>query len=147
MITIEIKGQTYQVGRLNALAQFHVSRRLSPLLATLGTSLASLRGGLSLDLSEFLPLLEPITEIMASMPEDSVNYVIFTCLGVVKRQQGEKFASVTTGNHVMFEDIDMPVMIQLVVAVLKENLGNFLMELSAEAPSPTNSPAPTTAQP
>ena len=140
--TVEIKGQTYQLATLPAITQFHVSRRLGPILATVGISIQMLKSGLKLDLDDFVPMLEPVLDVMAKMKDEDVNYVMFTCLGAVKRLQGEnKWAPVTTaGSLIMFEDIGMDLMLRLVIEVLKENLGPFLMELGEEPKLPSSAP-------
>ena len=127
---IEINGQTYRIGKLNALAQFHVSRRLAPVLAAVGVSLSSLKEGMKADQQDFVTMLEPISQVMAKMTDEETNDVIFTCLAVVSRKQDDRFAPVQNGTQLMFQDIDMPIMLRLVVATLRENLGNFLQELS-----------------
>lgn len=136
--TTDINGQTYRLGKLGALPQFHISRRLSPLLAVAGTSLAGLKLSLDTDVSEFASILEPVTEIIAKMPEEDVNYILFTCLNVVARKQGEQWAPITRTGQLMFEDIDMPTMLQIVFGVLKNNLGNFMKGLGGAEPSPSS---------
>lgn len=139
MTTIEIAGQHYQLAKLNALTQFHVARRLGPILATMGVSLQMLRSGMKLELDDFVSLLTPVMDIMSKMPDEEVNYILFTCLGVCKRKSGEAWAPVlASGNLIMFSDIDLPTMLQLVVAVLKDNLGPFLMGQSDGPSSPSN---------
>lgn len=138
MTTIEIKGVKYQLGKLNAISQFHVSRRIAPVFVAIGVPLQSLMGGMKMDLGDMAMLLEPVANIMAKMPDEDVNYILYTCLSVVRREQLGKFAPVTTGTSLMFEDIDMPTMIRLVIEVLRDNLGNFLLELGA-APDLTSS--------
>lgn len=133
----EVAGHTYTVGKLNALTQFHVSRRLAPILAAMGVSLQSLQAGVQRDLSDFASLLEPVTEMMAKMPEEDVNYVIFTCLGVVKRKVGERWAPVANGASLMYEDIDMLAMLRLVVEVVRSNLGAFMQGLGDTPNSPS----------
>lgn len=129
MSKLEVNGHTYAVGKLNALTQFHVSRRLAPMLAAMGISLQSLQTGMNSSMEDFLPVLGPITDMMAKMPDEDVNYIIFTCLAVVSRQSGEKFGPITQGQNIMYEDIDMPTMLRLVVEVVKENLGTFMQGL------------------
>lgn len=129
---IEVNGQRYRVGKLDAMKQFHVSRRLGPLLATMGISLSVLgKGAEEFDLNEFLPLLEPITKMMAEMSDEDADYIIFTCLSVVTRLQGGRPAPVSSGRQLMFHDIEMPTLLRLTVEVLKGNLANFLKEPSA----------------
>lgn len=138
MTTIEINGQTYRINKLNALAQFHITRRLSPLLATVGTSLAGLQLGLKAGALDFVAILDPMTEILAKMPEDDANYIIFTCLDKVARQVGERYAPVATNGQLMFEDIEMPFMLQLVFEVIKDSLGNFIGGLAGAVTLPSS---------
>lgn len=133
MSNLLIAGQNYRIGKLNALTQFHVVRRLGPVLATMGVSMGMLKQGLNLTQESFLELLGPITGVLAQMSNEDTDYIIFTCLSAVSRQQGDTgFAPVATANRLMFEDIDLPAMLRLVVEVLKASLGNFLMELPGE---------------
>lgn len=130
---IEVAGQTYRIGKLNAIQQFHVSRRLGPVMAAVGISLQSLSAGMLADLSDFSAIIGPATEVMSKMTDEETNYIIFTCLGCVGRQEEARWAPVVQGSNFMYQDIDMPVMIRLVVAVLQDNIGNFLQGLSGES--------------
>ncbi|PXV60885.1 hypothetical protein SAMN04487785_11321 [Dyella jiangningensis] len=115
----EISGQTYQSGRLNARQQFHVARRLAPVLG--GLADASAAGAES-----FSKFLQPIAEAISGMSDGDCDYVLDTCLSVVRRQQGPSWAPVMSSSKaMMFDDIDMSVMLQLASKVIQENLGNF----------------------
>jgi hypothetical protein len=137
--TIEIKDVTYRIGKLNAMQQFHLTRRLLPIFAVMGISISQLRSGAKLDLSEFLPILEPLSKIMAAMSDADSNYIILTCLGVVQRgSEGGKWAPLTTETGQFMFPLDMAEMLRLVVEVLRDNLGNFLKGLGAETESPSS---------
>lgn len=115
----EIGGQQYRIGRLDAKKQFHVARRLAPLLAGLG-------GALQAESKEFVQLVAPIADALSKMSDEDTDYVIDTCLAVVQRRQNNQWASVVVRNGgLMFQDIDMAQMLQLTVAVIQGNLGNF----------------------
>lgn len=136
MMTLQVAGHDYQVGKLNALQQFHVTRRLGPTLLILGISMDMLRQGMKVELSDLVAHAGPVVEFLSKMSDEDSEYVIFTCLAVVKRKQGEAWADVLAGGkQLMFADMDFAVMIRLVVAVLKENLGNFLKGLGDEQTS------------
>lgn len=135
MTKIEVNGHWYAIGKMGALTQFHVSRRIAPILAQLGISIHTLQTGMDKDLTDFVPVLGPVTEMLSKMSDDDANYILFTCLGVVTRQQGEKFASVSAGTNLMFDDIDMPTMLRLVVEVVRDNLGGFMSGLFDATPS------------
>lgn len=138
---ITIKTEVYRIGKLNAFEQFHVARRLAPALFVLGKNFAGIDGtaeGASM-LDSLAGAIGPLAEVIARMTDDESNYVLTTCLGVCSRKQGTALAAIilerkianpnTTSYQLMFDDIDMAVMLQLVFAVLKDNLGNFLAAL------------------
>jgi len=129
-ITIDLDGKTYRIGKMSALAQFHVSRRLAPVLAAVGISLQVLTAGSKASIEDMAAVLGPAAEVMAKMSDDDSNYIIFTCLQVVARKDDERYAPVASGGLLAYQDIDMPIMIRLVVEVLRVNLGNFLQGLS-----------------
>lgn len=127
---MEMNGKNYRVGKLNALAQFHVTRRLLPALATAGIGLAQLKEMEGLD--DLMALAIPLSDVVSKMSDADSNYIIFTCLQVVSREEvvepGKpgKYAPVVSGNQLMYSDIDMMQMLRLVAEVVKDNLGGFL---------------------
>lgn len=127
MTTVDIGAATYRFGKLDAMQQFHIVRRLLPILASLGVSPDMLRelGGKDNDLG-MLAVMAPIMDMVAKMPDAEVNYILQSALSVVQRQQGDNWAPVQnrTG-QLMFADIDMPGMIRLAIEALKRNLGGF----------------------
>jgi hypothetical protein len=119
MSDIEVNGNVYRIGRMDARKQFHVSRRLAPLLAGLG-------GAISGKKADAAATFQPIAEALAQMSDEDTDYILDNCLAVVSRQQGNQFAPVMArGGSMMFEDIDLPTMMQLTIAVIRENLGGF----------------------
>lgn len=138
MKQIEINGIKYQIGKMDALTQFHVLRRLTPILATAGIGVAQLKGMKTAD--DFMPLLAPITAVVASMSDDDSNYIIFACLSAVKRQvTPESWAPLTSPERrLMYQDIDMVMMLRLGFEVLRENMMGFLTEFGAQSSSPNS---------
>ena len=144
MEIIPIGGHDYTIGRLNALDQFHVSRKIAPIVPTLmpiitevakgdlSKAIESIELGDNNELGSLEPLaqaLEPFMEAFAKMPEDDVNYVIHKCLSVVKRSS----SVVCRGQTIMFDDLDMGQILPLVVAVIRVSLGNFIQGLLTKA--------------
>lgn len=125
----EINGQQYRTGKLNAIQQFHVARRLAPALWAMGAAAA---GAELTDLSDAGALMKlgPVAEALAKMSDADTEYILKTCMSVVARQQGQGWAAVQAqnGSALMFEDIDLPVMMRLTFVVVQENLGNFFPE-------------------
>lgn len=170
---MEINGIDYSIGRLNAVDQFHVSRKIAPIVPKLMPIIAEVAKGdltktiaaieaqnalksneiaddqeetesseqndVDADLSDLEPLAEafsPLMDVIAQMPEEDVNYIIFKCLGVVKRGG----AVVCRNNSIMFDDIDMTQLLPLVVATIRINMGNFIQGLLMKASSMQKQP-------
>lgn len=137
---ITINKEVYGIGNLDALRQFHVSRRIAPILASMGVSLSSLRQGATIKAEDIAFSLGPVSEVLAAMSDEHTEYILATCLSVVTRRQGTDmkptWAPVARGAQPMFMDIDMSIMLRLVVAVLQENLMGFLKEPDEQATSP-----------
>lgn len=119
----EVKGHRYRAAPLGAVTAFHAIRRLSPLLAAAGGSLESMR-------ADPLAALLPIAQGLASLPDADADYVLSACLGAVQRNQGGNvWAPVKGGGGLMFDDIDMGSMLQIVGKVLAANFGDFFNAL------------------
>lgn len=117
--TVEIGGQKYRIGRIDARKQFHVARRLAPLLAGMT--------GIPYKASGFAGFIGPLTDALSGMSDEDVDYVIDVCLGVCQRLQpnGQGAPVIARGGGLMFEDIDMGQMVQLAVKVIQQNLSGF----------------------
>ena len=146
MEIIPIGGHDYSIGRLNALDQLHVSRKIAPIIPNimpiltevakgdLEKVIASIETDENAELAGLEPLakaLEPFMEAIAKIPEEDVNYVIYKCLSVVKRNG----SVVCRGESIMFDDLDMNHLLPLTVAVIRTNLGNFIQGLLTKASS------------
>lgn len=148
---ITISNKNYTIGRLNALDQLHVSRKIAPIIPSLIPIISEVaKGGLSkvvesmesgddvelenIDLSELNGLstaLAPLMDVIADMSEGDTNLVIHKCLSVVNRDG----AVLCRGESIMFDDLDMMQILPLVVAVIRKNLGNFIQDLLMKASS------------
>jgi hypothetical protein len=143
----KIGDNEYRSDKLDALTQFHVSRRLLPVLTSftdvmvnLGPeAVAALVGGedesagaLSNALGD-LAAMRPLLEAVAKMPDEDANYVLNSALKVTHRANLAPSGEIaswspvwnTAAKRVMFDDIEMMEMLQIARAVLTESLGRF----------------------
>ncbi|MCE9858042.1 MULTISPECIES: phage tail assembly chaperone [Raoultella] len=153
----EIKGVNYRANKLGVFEQLKVSRKLLPILAGLVSDFGSIKsllpaGGVkelfnteegdktvNLDRLEpiFNTLLPRIADELSKLSEDDTNAIIHPCLAVVGRQNGKTWTPVFRSGELMFDDIDLFSMLQLVARVVADSLGNFLPEPPAsETPTP-----------
>ncbi|KAA6001397.1 phage tail assembly chaperone [Pantoea sp. M_5] len=124
----EIKGINYRASKLSVFDQLKVSRKLLPVLAGMLGDFQSIKsatqGG---DVYKALETALPkIADSLAEMSEEDTNAIIFPCLSVVARQNGKVWAPVMSQNELMFDDIDLMSMLQIVGRVVGDSLGNFL---------------------
>jgi hypothetical protein len=132
MNELTINGLDYKFDKIPALAQFHIVRRLAPIIGELLGAIdpKKFKEGSGLDQSEMVKALVPITTALAKLTDEDANYILFGLLKAVTRKQaGGGWAKVVTGEVLMFDDIDMKVMIQLAVKVFMVNLGGFINAL------------------
>lgn len=138
MAEFEIAGVRYKSEKLPAMKQFHLQRRLATLLPPLAPILVSVvrqqqaekkRDALS-TLEALAPLSQPFFEALAAMADADAEYVISLCLSKVMRNtEGNVWASVWNEptKMPMFADLnDIGLILQIVLEVIKDNLGPFI---------------------
>lgn len=138
----EIKGQQYRANKLNVFDQLRVSRKLLPVLSGLLGELKVLKqlksGQITLD-DAFKTALPAIAQTLADLSDEDSNAIIHPCLSVVLRQQGSHYVAIFNNGQLMFDDIDLMSMLQIVARVVGDSLGNFwggLQEKQAQEAAP-----------
>lgn len=137
----ELEGRTYRVGKIDARAQFHIVRRLAPILGELAGALKGRTAGpeVSKDDPEFktkaaMEVMPPIAGALAKLSDADADYVIFGLLKVVlrKQDQGLGWGPVSTGEQLMYDDITMPTMLKLAWKALSFNMSGFFNALPSD---------------
>lgn len=130
-IEFEISGVSYRADPLDAFKQLHVSRKIAPTVPKLVPMLVKMQqaGQAGDDLASFAEAAGPFAEALAAMPDAEVEYVVKTCLSVVKRNQAGTWSPLVANGALMFADMDLGQMLPIVARVLRENLGNFIQGL------------------
>ncbi|MEG3581003.1 hypothetical protein V5H46_26405 [Klebsiella quasipneumoniae subsp. quasipneumoniae] len=154
-----IKGVNYRANKLGVFEQLKVSRKLLPILAGLMADFSSIKkllpaggvkelfpegdeeGGEAVNLERLEPvfntLLPRIADELSKLTEEDTNAIIHPCLAMVVRENGKQWTPVFRSGELMFDDIDLFSMLQLVARVVADSLGNFLPELPGNAtPTP-----------
>jgi len=130
----------YRSDKLDALTQFHVSRRLTtvvlglaPLIA-LNATVEDLATVISADLGQNAKLLEPVLNAVSKMPDEDVNYVVSkTMQRVFRAVKNPSTGSVeawtpmwsASSNALMFDDVSLSDLVQIVWYALRDNLNDF----------------------
>lgn len=142
---ITVAGNAYRAGKLNAIKQFHVVRRLGPMIIVAGVSVEMLSAGMKADLGDMVAMAGPVMDLLSRMSDEDVDYVLMTCLAAAERSSTAGQTTVWSpvvspdGKTMMFDDLDMPAMVRVVLEVLKFNMANFLEGLGDELTSQSSS--------
>lgn len=146
--TIELGEHTYNVGKLDVMRQWHVARRLGPAVWALTRSAGQvMREALPEDVAPSLDgvvkalkglgdgalmglvvnAAEPLVDVFAHMSDADSEYVINACLSVCERKVGDSgwAPAYVEGSGLAFHDMTLPEMLQLVLAAVQHNVGNF----------------------
>jgi hypothetical protein len=140
-----IKMNEYKFEKIDALSQFHIVRRLAPIIGELAAVVANsgvLKSGKKfeemsindMDFDAIAKDLGPVLSTFAKIPDEDMNYSLFGLLKGVYRKNttGGGWSRVTTDNQLfMFEDIkaDMALMMTLAGQSFAANLGGFINAL------------------
>ena len=132
MSEFEVAGIKYRCTKMPALTQFNVLRRA-------GAALASARGFMEVRRNggDISAALTPAMKAMAELSDEDTAYIFGECLSTCQRANGKVWAQVwnKAAGRALFDDIDLPVMLQLVASVFAENYSGFfplLDQVSAE---------------
>ena len=121
----ELEGRTYRANKIDARTQFHIVRRLAPVLGEIAPALQG-KGGL-----EALP---PLASAVAKLTDSDADYAIFGLLKAVvrKQDQGLGWGPVATGEQLMYDDITMPLMLKLAWQSFSFTMSGFFAALPSD---------------
>lgn len=146
---LEIKGNTYRISKLSVFDQLKVSRKLLPVLAGMLSEFGSLKDAMpklvasvkdnteaSNAVADLGPLFDKVIPKIASavsaLSDDDLNAVLFPCLTVTARKVDKNWYPVFRDGVLMYDDLNMIDMLQLVARVVGDSLGNILPALPAK---------------
>lgn len=135
-------GRDFQMRKLDAMKQFHIVRRIGPIL---GEILPAIKGG---DFAKFstakaveaLPeekkfemmaqFVGPVMNGLSKLSDEDANIVLYGLLSCVEiKQAGGNWASISTGNMLMIQDLEFPALMQIAGRSFIFNLSGFFTAL------------------
>lgn len=122
----ELEGHTYRANKIDARSQFHIVRRLAPVI---GELVPALKGG-----KGELDALPPLANAISKLSDADADYCLFGLLKALSRKQpqGTGWGPVTTGEQLMYDDITMPQMLQLAWRAFSHNMSGFFAALPSD---------------
>ena len=134
MIDFEVDGIAYRAKRLDAMSQFMLSLKLTPILVHADPLLKVMReraaalaeGKEVADLG--MSVLAPLSAALAEMSEESQRSIMRTLLSTVYRQQGPGLVPVYDLKNDQLNpqaEVEGLAMVKIAWRVFEENLGSF----------------------
>lgn len=130
MKEVEIRGQRYRIGKLNAFKQMLIVKRLATVLGPL----QAIAGNFDQERPEMA--LDALGEAIGALPDESATFISQTCLSACKRKEsGGGWAPVFSDGQLMYEDTDLLTMLALTGHCLAVNLMPFFQGVPSLAPA------------
>lgn len=136
----EFGGRKFQLRKIDAFRQFHVVRRIGPILSEL---LPVLKAGQAFNLERateeqkldaLAKFATPIMLGFSKLSDADADYVLFRLLAAVEMQQSAgNWAPVATDTMLMIQDLELPAMLQLAGRAFMYNLSGFFAVLPQQS--------------
>ncbi len=133
-------GREFKLCKIDAFKQFHIVRRIGPILSDLLPSLKDAKKlssekeieKLSEDekLDSIAKIAGPIMQGLSKLSDADSELVMFGLLSSVEvKQVTGNWAKVASGSMLMIQDLELPAMMQLAGRAFMYNLSGFFSEL------------------
>ena len=118
----ELSGVTYKSDKINAVEQFHIARRLAPVLAELSKDKEN--------------TLNNLANAISKLSNEDADFVLFGLLKCIsmKESNGLGWSKISNGNMLMRDSITLPIMMQMAYKALMLNFGDFFSALPSKLP-------------
>jgi len=137
----EIGGRKFKLSKIDAFKQFHVVRRLGPVLADLMPAMkdaAKLKDEASMSEAEkfdmIAKIVAPVMMGLSKLTDADAELVMHGLLSSVEVQQAAgNWAKVSTGSMLMIQDLELPMLIQIAGKAFAFNLAGFFSVLPQQS--------------
>jgi len=135
----ELGGRKFKIGKLNTFKQFHIVRRIAPILAdllpVLGDVQKATKGKVNdEDFETIAKFLAPAISGVSKLSDQDAEFVLLGLCSCIEMQLGPSWTRVATDNMLMVQDLDLPSLLQLASRSFMANLSSFFALLPAASP-------------
>lgn len=129
-----IGSKSFKLNKIDAFKQFHIVRRLGPILGDLITSMQGMSKLKTLDtasetekLDQIAKLVSPIMNGLSKLSDEDANKVLLGLCSAVEVQQMPvgNWARVGSDAGLMMQDLELPVLLQIAGRAFAYNLAGF----------------------
>lgn len=123
----KVEDKYYRTEKMDCFKQFHVLRKAGPLYP-------SVVGALRVKDQDLMLAAGYIAAAFARLSDDEANFIMTSCLGTCSMKQGSVWSPVVNSSgSLMFNDITLPELLEVVWKVLEYNFGPFIQGLLLKA--------------
>ncbi len=136
-----IGSASFKLSKINALKQFHIVRRVAPILSELFPALNKLSksNGTSEEekLEQTAEFLSPVIEGLSKLSDKDSEFVLFQLLASVEmKQEAGNWARISNGEVMFFDNLDLPIMLQVAGRAFMYNMTGFFSAIQQNSAVP-----------
>lgn len=130
----EIGGREFKLSKIGAFEQFHIVRRLGPILGDIIPVAQGIKGTLSdkeqteeQKFETIAKIAQPILNGLSKLSDIDANKVLLGLLSSVEIKQAPvgNWARIARGEMLMIQDLELPTMLQVAGRAFAYNLSGF----------------------
>lgn len=133
----EIGEMKFKLSKISALKQFHIVRRIAPILADLLPAMKSVKSVSETEeltenqkLDKFAEIAAPLMNGLSKLSDADADLVLYGLLNAVEIQQPTKnWAFVANGQMLMIQSLELPILLQCAGRAFMYNLSGFFAGL------------------
>lgn len=142
MNEFELNGRKFKIGKLNAFKQFHIVRRIAPILADLLPAIGEMQKLQKIksnkteaeSFDEMAKVLAPLLTGFSKLSDQDSEFVLFGLLSCVETHSMGAWSYVVRDSMLMSQDLELPALIQIAGRSFMANLSSFFAVLPAVSP-------------
>ena len=137
----QIGERKFKLNKIDAMKQFHIVRRIAPILQELVPAMGTIAKSKVEDLSEedklaeFSKIVGPVMNGLARLSDDDSNFVLYRLLSSVEilQPQFNSWTYIATEAGIKMQDLELPEILQIAGKAFMYNLSNFFSSLPRKA--------------
>jgi len=131
----QVGDREFKLSKIDPFKQFHIVRRLGPILGDIIPVAQKIKGKLSGDstgseedkFQAIAELAKPVMDGISKLSDEDANRVLLGLLNSVEMKQQPKgnWARIARDENIMIQDLELPVLLQVAGRAFAYNLSSF----------------------
>lgn len=130
----ELGGRQFKLNKINALKQYHIVRRIGPIMGELLPALNKIskiqdtkKLNADQEFDQIATFASPIMHGISKLSDADSEFVLFSLLASVEmKQTSGNWAKVANDNMLMMQDMELPTLLKIAGRAFAFNLSGFL---------------------